>query len=157
MQIVIISDTHIYSIQNLPNEIIAKIRNSDAVIHAGDMVGKNFYEELKVENKNLYAVRGNMDSDIQDLDEMVKFKLGYLKFGLTHGHIYNNLYNGLIYNFSDCNIVVFGHTHAPYFKKENDLWLLNPGSTSKNRWKNTKTYAILKIYKDNFDVEFYEI
>lgn len=157
MQVTIISDTHIYSIKNLPPKVLTEIKNADAVIHAGDMVGKNFYNELKGISKTLFAVKGNMDTDITEIEEVNKFTLGHLRIGLTHGHIYNNLYNGLIYNFTDCDLVIFGHTHSPYFKKEGNVWLINPGSTSKNRWKNINSYAILNIYDKDFTVTFYDI
>ncbi|ADR19660.1 metallophosphoesterase family protein [Calditerrivibrio nitroreducens] len=157
MRILIISDTHIYSIKNLPPQVLDEIPNSDAVIHAGDIVGIKAYNELKEISKRLYAVKGNIDLDIEELEDELIFQLGKFKIGLTHGHKYNNLYNGLIYNFSECDIVVFGHLHSPYFGREKNLSLINPGSTSKNRWKNKNSYAIMDIYENDFKVTFVDI
>ncbi|MGB9730777.1 MULTISPECIES: metallophosphoesterase family protein [Calditerrivibrio] len=157
MRITIISDTHIYSIKNLPDQLLDDISSSEAVIHAGDIVGLKAYNELKEISKRLYAVKGNMDVEIEGLEDELIFQLGKFKIGLTHGHKYNNLYNGLIYNFSECDIVVFGHIHSPYFYREKNLCLINPGSTSKNRWKNKNSYAIMDIYEKDFKVTFVDI
>ncbi|MCX8084581.1 MAG: YfcE family phosphodiesterase [Calditerrivibrio sp.] len=157
MQVLIISDTHVDSIQKLPPVLISLFPSCDAVIHAGDIVGLNTYEEMKKLNPKLYAVAGNMDASYGVLEHTLRIDLGQMRIGITHGHIYTNLYNGLMYDFNDCNMVIFGHTHSPYFRKENNLWLLNPGSTFKNRWKTKNSYAILKIYNNDFRVTFYDI
>jgi len=116
LRVLIISDTHIDSIRNLPEVVIFHIKNTDAVIHAGDIIGIKAYEEMKKLNKHLYAVRGNMDILLTSLPDKLTFKLEELMISVTHGDMYVNLYNGLIYDFPDSDIVVFGHTHHPYSK-----------------------------------------
>lgn len=157
MRIIIISDTHIDSIRNLPKVVIFHIKNTDAVIHAGDIVGIKAYEEIKKLNKHLYAVCGNMDILLTGLPQKLTFKLEELTISVTHGDTYANLYNGLVYDFPDSDIVVFGHTHHPYSKTVGKTHLINPGSTSKNRWKNKNSYAILTVEKKNYSFDFYDI
>jgi len=79
-----------------------------------------------------------MDILLTSLPDKLTFKLEELMISVTHGDMYVNLYNGLIYDFPDSDIVVFGHTHHPYSKTVGKNHLINPGSTSKNRWKNKK-------------------
>ncbi|MEF3255260.1 MAG: metallophosphoesterase [Deferribacterales bacterium] len=157
MRILIISDTHIDSIKNLPKILISEIERSDAVFHAGDIVGKRGYNELLSLNKNLYAVRGNVDFMLDNLPTSLTVTINNLKISITHGNRYHDIINGLLYEFADSDIIIFGHTHHPYSKMVGEQYLINPGSTSKNRWKNKETYAILELTDINYNITFYEI
>ncbi|MCA1933276.1 MAG: YfcE family phosphodiesterase [Calditerrivibrio sp.] len=157
MKILIISDTHINSIRNLHPKVISEIKNSDAVIHAGDIVGEIAYREIKSISRKLYAVRGNMDILTDELERKITFNIYDKKISVCHGDIYNDIYNGLLYDFVDSNIIIFGHTHHPYSKIIGKQHLINPGSTSKNRWKNKKSYVILEFTFENYTVNFFEI
>lgn len=157
MRILIISDTHVDSIRNLNKKVISEIKSSDVVIHAGDIVGEFAYRELSSISRKLYAVRGNMDILAEEIDRKVTFNVYDKKISVCHGDIYHDIYNGLLYDFEDSDIIIFGHTHHPYSKIIGKQHLINPGSTSKNRWKNKESYVILEITFDSYTVNFFEI
>ena len=50
------------------------------------------------------------------------------------------------------DVLISGHTHMPLAKKENGLWLINPGSTSWPRGGSKRSYAVVTIDDKNVDV-----
>ena len=60
-RIIIISDTHIGTIEKLPPKVLNALKEADIVIHAGDADTLNFIDELEDICKCLYAVKGNWD------------------------------------------------------------------------------------------------
>ena len=60
-RIIIISDTHIGTIEKLPPKVLNALKEADIVIHAGDADTLNFIDELEDICKCLYAVKGNCD------------------------------------------------------------------------------------------------
>lgn len=101
--------------------------------------------ELK---ENIIAVRGNCDSEV---DEMVLdfpimadyafLVLNGINFYLTHGHLQSpeNLPK-----LKKNDVFVFGHIHLPIAKKEGDFYILNPGSISIPKGGYANSYAILE-------------
>lgn len=130
MKIIVISDTHVPVRQlSIPDEVIKEIKNSDLVIHAGDMVSINFYNYLK-SMKEIKAVRGNMDINT-DLPEKLTFEAGGIKIGLTHGWGDPFTLPDKIDRFfedQNLNLIVFGHSHLPFLQRKGKRVLLNPGA-----------------------------
>lgn len=159
MKLLIISDTHIDSIEKLPQILIDEISHADAIIHAGDVVGYNLIYQIMELNKNIYAVKGNMD--ILDVDLLPQTRLltfEGVKIGIMHGDGYPyNLESRLFYTFPDANIIIHGHTHVPFWGKVDNKFILNPGSPLSNRGVNFNSYAILKIEENTFSTEIKEI
>lgn len=95
----------------------------------------------------IIACRGNCDSEI---DQMVLqfpimsdyniLKLNGITFFQTHGHIYNP---EKLPPLGVCQALVFGHIHLPVARKQDDIYILNPGSTSIPKGGNPGSYAIL--------------
>jgi putative phosphoesterase len=92
----------------------------------------------------IHSVRGNCDrlSDNIDIDE---FTLGGKRFLITHGHLYN-VKTGYSYIISfaasrGADILLFGHTHIPYYAEVENVTVINPGSIGTIG----KTYAILEL------------
>jgi uncharacterized protein len=46
--------------------------------------------------------------------------------------------------FPGCDAVLFGHTHVPVLEREEDVWLLNPGSPTERR-RATPFYSFLLL------------
>lgn len=155
MRITVISDTHTYSINTLHQRLIDDIKLSDAVIHAGDIVGENLIREISLINSAVYPVKGNTDPYLPDL--LPKKRL--LNFnGTTIGVIHGDgspfgLENRLLYEFESANLIIYGHTHNPFFGKFGGQYLLNPGSPTNNRWTDKNSYAILTIENNGFSAE----
>lgn len=97
--------------------------------------------------KKIIAVRGNCDAEV---DQMVLqfaltadynvLPLGNRKLFMSHGHIYSPDHLPVL---NDGDIFLSGHTHIPTAKKENGIFLLNPGSVSLPKGGHPATYAML--------------
>ena len=96
---------------------------------------------------DIIAVRGNCEAEV---DQMVLefpcmadyniLPLTNRKVFLSHGHIYSPSHFPTL---SNEDAFLSGHTHIPTAKKEDDIYLLNPGSISLPKENHPRTYAIL--------------
>lgn len=96
----------------------------------------------------IYAVRGNCDSEVDQmvlefpiLSDYTILVLNGINFYLTHGHLHSPenlpaLKKG--------DAFIFGHIHLPIAEKKDDIYILNPGSTSIPKGGNPNSYAILE-------------
>lgn len=124
MKILIISDTHNFSKENLIqyiNEI-----NAEHVIHCGDIYA--LHKPGDIENSTV--VRGNNDNYNCPLDTTVA--LDNDRFYICHGHkhsihISTNKLVSIAKN-QNCNIVCYGHSHIPHLEIVEDILIINPGS-----------------------------
>ena len=133
MKICVLSDSH-YKVgdSDFIIEFIAKNR-FDAVVHAGDIGGIEFYNDI-MHLASSYFVAGNCDDDYnhQYFGTRQTLKFGDIKLGLIHGHQgkgdteVERLQK--IFKYDDVNVVVFGHTHQPYNEVHDGVLYFNPGS-----------------------------
>ncbi|KKN19200.1 hypothetical protein LCGC14_0948200 [marine sediment metagenome] len=133
MKLGIISDTHITKnydnnkLTTLLNKIKEVFRDTDEIIHAGDICEKIFLSEIK-EIAPVRCVRGNLDK-IKDLDIFTKFSVSCYNIGVIH-KLPENLEEFVKKH--NLNILIFGHTHQPLIKGTDfNVLLLNPGSPTK--------------------------
>ncbi|MFA9399278.1 MAG: phosphodiesterase [Clostridiaceae bacterium] len=109
-------------------------------------------------DSNIIAIRGNCDSEV---DEMVLnypimstysiILYGSRKLFLTHGHIYNE--NNLP-KLNNGDVFIYGHTHIPVAKNQNNIFIINPGSISIPKENNPNSYAILE--NDTFTIKDFD-
>ena len=149
MKALILSDTH----GVLRPETEEQIKNSDAVIHGGDIASKAVLEKIKSLMKPdapLFAVRGNNDRTLTELPDSLEFELGGLKFFLVHNKrdIPKNI---------DADIIIFGHSHKYFEENINGRLWLNPGSCGRRRFNLPLTMAALNICENGYDVEKIDI
>ncbi|QAR32132.1 metallophosphoesterase [Geovibrio thiophilus] len=160
MRVLIISDTHSDSIEKLPASVLAEAKAADAVLHAGDIIGLTLISELRGINPSTYAVRGNMDSMVTEelLPSKRMLQFDGVAIGLIHGEGSPfGLENRLLYEFDGADIIVYGHTHKPFWGKIGDVYFLNPGSPTANRYQPQGTYALLFIEHGRFRAEIKQI
>jgi len=160
MKILIISDTHTDSTAKLPAEVMKAAGECDAVIHAGDIVSFRLINELMSVCSLVYPVKGNMDPYFNDerLPETRLLTFEGVRIGVAHGT--GNpagIENRLLYTFPEADIIVFGHTHKPFWGKIGDVYFLNPGSPTNKRTEPFHTYAVLTIENGTFDAEIRRI
>lgn len=147
-KLLILSDTHNnYDMKNLFEQ-----ENADLIIHAGD-------SELNKDNSIFkridFYVQGNCDFPIFP-ETIIKQIDDRTNLFVTHGHLYDvKMYlDKLIYTALEkkSNIIIFGHTHQLYceYDEENDLLILNPGSTSLPRSDYGPTYIILEQQENKY-------
>lgn len=137
-RLLITADFHgIYSVWQ---KILNKLAPEDILVIAGDLFGTRYpspdspdYQPEKIRDEYIalknqkYLVYGNCD--IPEFFPGQKYELYFTynskKILLVHG---DNEFEQ-----ADFDIVIFGHTHVPFLKKEAGKLYLNPGSPSKPR------------------------
>jgi hypothetical protein len=137
MRIALISDTHMpRGARALPESCVERLRAADLILHAGDLTGASFLDELLRVGPPVEAVRGNMDDEhVQAvLPERRVIEAAGARIGMVHipgprpGRA-----ERLAGWFPGCAAVVYGHTHMPEVSRLGELWILNPGSPTERR------------------------
>lgn len=108
---------------------------------------KQVFAMLNEYKNQIYAVRGNCDSEVDQmvLEFPIMADYGLLAFNdrtiyATHGHIYNE---ETLPPMQPGDILIHGHTHLPVAEPMGDCYLLNPGSVSLPKEGNPGSYGIL--------------
>jgi len=118
------------------------------VIHAGDIIAPFSAKPLKDLSCPVNAVFGNCDGEkmglkkaFESLGEIKEapfvFTFDDLKFLISHLHTPVESY-ALSGKY---NIIIFGHTHRPEIRRENEVLLINPGETG--GWLSGKSTVVL--------------
>ncbi|MFV9631759.1 MAG: metallophosphoesterase [Methanosarcinales archaeon] len=140
MKITVISDTHLkpqHSIDILPVPLLNMLTRSDMIVHAGDFVSMDCYNELNSMNR-LIGVAGNMDTPElkQILPKHTTFEIDGIRIGVTHrGQLSSTNVTGLGYFARELKVdlLIFGHIHTPKLHTIGDITLLCPGSPTSPR------------------------
>jgi putative phosphoesterase len=155
MQLGIISDTH----NILPQSILNHFNQVDYILHAGDIGDWDIIEQLK-KIAPVIAVYGNIDSSKtkNELQANILIELNGLKIYLTHdiGNFKNFKYELFKKNIN-ADLVIFGHTHEPFYAEYQKTIFLNPGSVSYPRSLKTGTIVLAKIENKIFTHRFINI
>ncbi|WP_020615155.1 metallophosphoesterase family protein [Paenibacillus daejeonensis] len=158
MQIAIISDTHMPArAKGLPEALKRGLAKVDLILHAGDWTSRNVYEMLS-EYAPVDGIAGNNDGP-----EIVNL-LGYRKIvpvagrriGLVHGHGRSGTTESRAIDAfagDQVDVIVFGHSHTPLYKKHNGVILINPGSPTDKRRQPSYSYGLLNITSTSLDGE----
>jgi uncharacterized protein len=153
MKIGVVSDTHLSGKNmHLPSRLISGLKGVDMIIHAGDIVEPEVLEQLRSICPEIKAVAGNMDSEIlkTTLPQKQIFKAGAFVIAVMHGWgppaglpelVLNELRS------ENPDVIVFGHSHAPYNKKVSGVLLFNPGSVGDTVYAEYNSFGILEIGK----------
>lgn len=146
MKVLIVSDSHM-RLEKLIS--IYEAEKPSVVICAGDH-SKDCQELSYIkEDAKYYIVKGNCDLYDYNFNDILEFDLYNYKFFLTHGHIQGvkRGYSKLKYEGSNskANIVIFGHTHIPYYEVEEGIHYFNPGAAKDGR------YGLLEIDEDKIE------
>ena len=149
MRVMIVSDTH--GRHQALDEALERAGKIDMLLHLGDVEGGEEYIEA-VADCPVRMVAGNNDF-FSFLKKEREFKLAGKRIFMTHGHNYyvsmgtemireEGLARGV-------DIVMFGHTHKPYFEQDDKITVLNPGSLSFPRQPGRQgSYMIMEIKSD---------
>jgi putative phosphoesterase len=126
-------------------------------IHAVACLGDGLSDLQKAANATGFysdwkLVKGNNDYGIQAPDTAV-FDFSDHRFFMCHGHrhgLYEG-YNSLITSAqkAEADVVLFGHTHSPYYKNIDDILLINPGSIGSSRSRVGETFAVIECIEDH--------
>ncbi|HEU5061957.1 MAG TPA: metallophosphoesterase family protein [Solirubrobacterales bacterium] len=135
--IAVIADTHMpKGKRRLPEECVERIRQAEAVIHAGDFSAASVLAELRGLCPRVHAVHGNVDEPAlrEELPESIRIGLGDRTLAVVHdaGPSKGRLAR-LRARFPDADAVVFGHSHLPLREEEDGFQIFNPGSPTERR------------------------
>jgi putative phosphoesterase len=124
----VIFDTH----GLLRPEAIDALRDSDAIIHAGDIGDPKIVPELE-RVAPVTAIRGNIDTSAWSR----KFPAtNVLEAGGTHIYVLHNLQElDLDPPAAGFEAVVFGHSHQPLIELRKGILFFNPGSAGPRRFR----------------------
>ena len=114
---------------------------------------KQVIEMLNEEKENIMCVRGNCDTEVDQMvlefpvlaDYAIMDINGVLVY-MTHGHVYNC--NNLP-PLKKGDILLNGHTHVPKCEPYKDILYMNPGSVSIPKENSQHSYMI--VDGDNFE------
>jgi putative phosphoesterase len=148
MKIGVISDTHLSPQERtLPPGVIKAFEGVDLILHAGDITEPAVLEQLG-SLADVEAVLGNMDDPalFRSLPSKKVLSLGKYRVGLIHGKYRIDVQKDMIRKeFDDVDLIVYGHSHAPFWGKISDTYFLNPGSPTDNRHAPYHSVAILEV------------
>jgi uncharacterized protein len=135
--IAVIADTHMPKGRRvLPEECVTRIRQADALIHAGDFSTASVLAELRQLCPVVLAVHGNVDDAElrRELPEALEVEIGGRTVAVVHdaGPSKGRL-ERMRARFADADAVVFGHSHLPLHEKADGFQIFNPGSPTERR------------------------
>ena len=148
-RVAVIADTHLpRGSRRLPDECVRLLRGADLILHGGDFVSAEFFEELRSLGPPVEAVHGNMDEPAlkESLPRERVVDVAETRIGLVHiaGPTAGREAR-LAARFPDCQAVVYGHTHVPHVEQFQHLWILNPGSPTERRSAPVHSMLVLQI------------
>jgi uncharacterized protein len=154
LRVVALADTHLQG-ASLPGGIRGRlveslwshVRGADAILHAGDVLDQAALDLFSA-HAPLYAVLGNNDRTLVGVlppDRVVH--LGGVPIGMIHDSgPAKGRARRMRRRFPDCDVVVFGHSHAPVNEaSEEGQVLFNPGSPTQRRAQPVHTMGELLI------------
>lgn len=146
MRILVISDSH--GRRDLVEKCVRQNSAAEVVIHLGDMVHDIENMQFDFPDKMFINVSGNCDWGT-DTPATQCVTLAGVNIFLTHGHRQGVKY-GLDTLMStarqnEAQICLYGHTHVPYNKYHNGLYVMNPGSLSEPRDSSHASFGLIDI------------
>jgi len=165
MKIGVLADTHIPDLRrSLPARVMEIFSAVEIVLHAGDITSLEVLQQLQESVSLTFAVYGENDSPEvkQYLQDSQVLEFGGLRVGLVHGNRgsrdemnsrvnrllrrdpYSPAYIKFILScFNNVDAIVFGHTHVPYARVKEGVFLFNPGSI--NPYRSEASIGLLEI------------
>ncbi len=148
MKVGVLSDTHVpTAAPSLPASVFDIFKGVDLILHAGDIVELSVLDELRA-IAPVEAVAGNMDDSEAHLRLPYKkvIPLGRFSVGLIHGKYKMDIQKEMIRKeFKNVDLIVYGHSHTPFWGRVGDVYFLNPGSPTDKRYAPYNSVALLHI------------
>ena len=142
MKLGILSDTH----NLLRPEVLAALEGMDAILHAGDVGGREILDRLEP-IAPVYAVRGNADKEwAEALPGFLECSLDGLRICMTHKK------KDLPQDLNAWDLAVVGHSHQFAQTELGHTLFLNPGSCGPRRFHQPITMAIAEYAEGRLQV-----
>ncbi|MCD5414535.1 MAG: metallophosphoesterase [Clostridiales bacterium] len=154
MKIGVLGDSH-GRIKNI-NIAMKFLKDTELIVFTGDHITDIRYI-TKEYGAEVIAVRGNCDCSGEL--EIVRTINGRRIF-ICHGHKYGVKYtlDNIHYRAEEleADIVIFGHTHIPYYEETNGIIMINPGSVTFPRGRSKKSCVMINL-GEKIEVEFIDV
>ena len=150
MKIGVLSDSHIPKrAKALPKVVLDAFGDVECIIHAGDITDIAVLRQMG-ELAPIIAVAGNGDSPEMHryLGEKRIAALGNFHVGIVHGHGSGGktVQRAMAcFDNDDVDCIIFGHSHMPYCRCSDGLWLFNPGSPTDRRMNEHRSFGMIEI------------
>lgn len=131
----------------MPDAVFDALAVADVVLHCGDVVEAGLLEQL-AEYAPVHAVLGNNDVTLRGaLPERLVVELDGVRVGMVHDSGPTKGRAARMRRvFPSCDLVVFGHSHAPVDEEGIDgQRLLNPGSPTQRRRQPHPSFATFAV------------
>lgn len=156
----VISDTHIPARANeIPTKVFEVFKGVDYIIHAGDVVRLEVIKQLE-KIAPVTAVHGNMDPyEVREVfPKITSLEVYGWKIGVVHDSISPWKMGKMreIAKENDFDVLIFGHTHRPFVKKDGGRLYINPGSPT-NPFLTRPSVALLEIRGEEIEARIVEI
>lgn len=156
------ADTHMpRGARRLPEGCVRIVAAADLVIHAGDFMREEAYEEIEAIGPPLVGVYGNVDSAglRSKLPERVEVELGAAVIGVIHdAGAANGRLARMRRAFPEADAVVFGHSHIPLHERDSDgFQIFNPGSPTERRRSPSHTMGVVEERGGELRFELIEV
>jgi uncharacterized protein len=150
VKLLLLADTHVPKrARALPEQVWAAVDAADVVIHAGDWVTVDLFDDLSARSRRLIACWGNNDGDDlrTRMPERADVTLNGLRFTVVHETgAATGREKRMAALYPDTDVLVFGHSHIPWDTvADTGLRLLNPGSPTDRRRQPHCTYMTATI------------
>jgi uncharacterized protein len=123
-------------------------------------VSAAFLAELRRLGPPVEAVHGNMDEPAlkAELPKERVVEVAGVRIGMVHvpGPAVGRA-RRLRAKFSDCDAIVYGHTHLPEVTRDGEVWILNPGSPTERRKAPGHAMLVVEIDAGEIRPELVEI
>lgn len=153
MLIGVLADTHIPKrARDLPPKAYQHLAGVDAIIHAGDVLTRDFLARLG-EIAPVYAVLGNND---RELTLPPRLELSWEGAAIAVVHDSGPRLGRparLRRWFPNARAVVFGHSHIPMNEWDDGLLLFNPGSATDRRRQPRHTMGLIRLEVGSIEAE----
>jgi putative phosphoesterase len=146
---VVLSDTHLRDdgARRLPDAVCGALRDAHVVLHCGDVVERGLLDELAT-YAPVHAVLGNNDVTLGGvLPKRLLLELAGVRVGMVHDSGLTKGRAARVHRmFPDCDVVLFGHSHAPVDDVGVDgQRLFNPGSPTQRRMQPHPSFGLLDL------------
>jgi len=152
LKVVVLSDSHTDSIDELPKRIVDELSGADMVIHAGDYTGESLLGKLQ-KLRNFKGVHGNLDPPTikRELPALETVAVGGFRVGINHpseGGSPLGIEERIGARFQRVDAIVFGHTHKAKKEYRGGVLYFNPGSVTGTFPASGRTFGIITVGKE---------
>lgn len=152
--LVALSDTHSEADPQLTPHLREAIASADRLVHAGDFVTPEVFDEFEELAGSVVAVHGNSDTRRlrNRLPETTTTAWNGKRFLVAHSHRHDETSLSLLARQENADVIITGHTHRPTIRSLGERLHVNPGSHAQPRG-NKAAYAIFGRKSGEISVE----